>query len=59
MYDLCAPNPLSRSASFSDFYLTGGRFVGNQLRRFVSFLLVLGSIPMVAPDPTIAIRDRS
>jgi hypothetical protein len=21
-YDLCAPNPLSRSASFSDFYLT-------------------------------------
>jgi hypothetical protein len=35
-YDLCAPNPLSRNASSSDIYPTGGRFVGNQLRRFVS-----------------------
>jgi hypothetical protein len=37
MYDLCAPNPLSRSVSSSDIYLTGGRFVGNHLSRFVSF----------------------
>jgi hypothetical protein len=34
-YDLCAPNPLSRSASFPDIYLTGGRFAGNQFRRLV------------------------
>jgi hypothetical protein len=28
---LCVPNPPSKSASSSDIYLTGGRFVGNAL----------------------------
>jgi hypothetical protein len=30
-YDLSAPNPLSTSASLSEIYLTGDRFVGNAL----------------------------
>ena len=56
-YDLCAPNPLSRSASFSDIYQTGGRFVGNQLRRFVSFFRCWVRSP--PPLPTNCFRMNS
>jgi hypothetical protein len=52
-----ASHPLSRSASSSDIYLTGGRFVDNQFRRFVRLSRCWVRSPPPLPTNPLAQND--